>query len=409
MYLPASLSYTAQPLGRRPTLSRSVVGTLVLSFLAIAGSAQQVTSSTTLSSPTRVADYSVKSTPRFIRKNKMPSTARTSIQAEALLGSAAVTIISIPHWSSSFTTAGVKYPYTMVGTRPSSNITSTLKNALLPVRFVFNGYKDVNGNKLVISPSAVITKIKNSPNWRSAPYSTGYTQFGDAVQRAEFYKTMGANWHTLLAAPRMLPTATIVVPVGSGKVFKTSSGVIYARVDADLYETGITKVIDAADLRPGEFALAVSRNILLTYRGNCCILGFHTSFQTGGTITKPAVQTFSWASWIDQKVFANTDIADVMAISHEIVEWINDPFVDNTVPAWKYPDGSGCQDNLETGDPVEVLYNMSIPVTLSGFAYHPQTEALLQWFSREKPSSAIHGAYSYPDISALRSPSRPCF
>jgi hypothetical protein len=52
---------------------------------------------------------------------------------------------------------------------------------------------------------------------------------------------------------------------------------------------------------------------------------------------------------------------------------------------------------------------MSIPVTLSGFAYHPQTEALLQWFSREKPSSAIHGAYSYPDISALRGPSKPCF
>ncbi len=299
----------------------------------------------------------------------------------------------------------------MVGRRPSSDTTTRLKTAILPVRFVFDGYKDANGNRLALSPSGILTKIKNSPNWASAPYSTGFTQFGDAVQRAEFHKTMGPNWHTLLAPPRMLPTATIVVPAGEGTVYKTASGIVYAEVSTDQFEIGISSVIEKADLRPDEFALAVSRNVALYMRtpGNCCILGFHTAFQSDGTSTNQVIQTFSWASWLDKGIFKNTDIADVMAISHEIVEWMDDPLVDNSVPAWIYPDGSGCQDNLETGDPVEVLDNISIPVSVNGFTYHPQTQALLQWFSREKPSSATYGAYSYPDISALRSPSKPCF
>jgi len=33
---------------------------------------------------------------------------------------------------------------------------------------------------------------------------------------------------------------------------------------------------------------------------------------------------------------------------------------------------------------------------IDGFLYHPQTEALLQWFSRQTSSNAFGGAYSYP-------------
>jgi hypothetical protein len=45
---------------------------------------------------------------------------------------------------------------------------------------------------------------------------------------------------------------------------------------------------------------------------------------------------------------------------------------------------------------------------LDGYVYHPQTLALLQWFSRETPSSAIDGAYSYGNESILTSPSLAC-
>ncbi len=38
---------------------------------------------------------------------------------------------------------------------------------------------------------------------------------------------------------------------------------------------------------------------------------------------------------------------------------------------------------------------------MNGFTYHPQTEAMLQWFESNHTSDAIDGAYSYPDETVL--------
>jgi len=64
---------------------------------------------------------------------------------------------------------------------------------------------------------------------------------------------------------------------------------------------------------------------------------------------------------------------------------------------------TNCQNNLETGDVIEGLPNAQFPIMLNGATWHPQNEALLQWFAGVTPSSAIHGAYSYPDITVLTS------
>lgn len=63
-----------------------------------------------------------------------------------------------------------------------------------------------------------------------------------------------------------------------------------------------------------------------------------------------------------------------------------------------------CQDNLEVGDVIEGLDHASYPVTIDGVTYHPQNEALLQWFAGESPSSAWHGVYSFPDTTLLTAP-----
>jgi hypothetical protein len=42
-------------------------------------------------------------------------------------------------------------------------------------------------------------------------------------------------------------------------------------------------------------------------------------------------------------------------------------------------------------------------IVINGMTYHPQNEALLQWFEG-KPSDALDGAYSYPNESVLMSP-----
>jgi hypothetical protein len=77
----------------------------------------------------------------------------------------------------------------------------------------------------------------------------------------------------------------------------------------------------------------------------------------------------------------------VTALSHETSEALNDPFGNNIVPTWQFPGLPGvCQANLETGDPVEVLPTATVPIFIKEkgrvFQYHPQIEALLQWFEK---------------------------
>jgi hypothetical protein len=95
----------------------------------------------------------------------------------------------------------------------------------------------------------------------------------------------------------------------------------------------------------------------------------------------------------------------VSALSHEYSEALNDPFVladgAHDITPWWSSNGLECQDLLETGDVIEVLPNQDYPISMNGMTYHPQNEALLQWFEGMTPSDAVGGAYSYPDTSIL--------
>jgi hypothetical protein len=62
---------------------------------------------------------------------------------------------------------------------------------------------------------------------------------------------------------------------------------------------------------------------------------------------------------------------------------------------------------MEVGDVIEVFPNPTYPVTIGGVTYHPQTVALLPWFEFQQNSSAIDGAYSYPNESVLTTLSAP--
>jgi hypothetical protein len=80
--------------------------------------------------------------------------------------------------------------------------------------------------------------------------------------------------------------------------------------------------------------------------------------------------------------------------------------VHNLTPFTLAPNGN-CSDVLETGDVIEGLPDAAFPINLNGFLYHPQNEALQQWFKFESPSSALGGAYSYPDTTVLPQLSPP--
>ena len=172
--------------------------------------------------------------------------------------------------------------------------------------------------------------------------------------------------------------------------------------------TPIGAAENSGEFRPKDIATFYFLNTFLYSHssGSCCVLGYHSYDTEPGTAQngwREKHYVMNYASWISPGLFG-ADFQDITAVSHEMTEIFNDPFVNNATPIWVAPNGI-CQNNLETGDVVEGLPNATYPISLNGTLYHPQNEALLQWFASETPSSAIHHAYSYPDTTVLTSAS----
>lgn len=341
--------------------------------------------------------------PRFESASKISSQAELALRQQR--------IISVPHFTGSFAVGTKTFPFNIVGANPKAGAITHIPTQLKPVALLFEGYEDEHGQPIVLSPEPILSSVINSPNFRNALYPTGLTQFADAVQRAQFYNTMAQEWHTLLDAPQLLRPLIIFVPKNSAKVFRNrSTGALYAIVDSSFFISHLNTLVQMEDLNVGALPVILTRNVLLAPESDvkrCCVLGFHTSFDAGLSEGTQMVQTLVWASWIDQGI-VGPGVADVTAMSHEISEWFNDPFGNNLVPAWQYPNPSlGCQNNLETGDPLATLPNAGFPVPIDGITFHPQNQVLLPWFTSQ-PSDAYDHAYTFPDTTLLTSPAQSC-
>ena len=341
--------------------------------------------------------------PRFEAASKLSRDARNAMKEGR--------VFSVPHFSGSFAWQGTAYPYTMVGRKPQSGGITEVPVQMVPISMFFEEFADDSGSPLVLDPTPIMPRVQSSPNFHSAQYATGLTQFADAVQLAQFNRTAGPDWHTLLGQPAILKPVRIAVPRGAAKVYRNrSTGVIYAIVDTNFFISQLNTIIQLESLQPDALAIALTANVFLSPQSDikkCCVLGFHTSFDMGDLAQVKFVQTFIWASWVDPGILGPT-LADVTPMSHEISEWMNNPFGSNLVPEWQVPNNGGCQNNLETGDPLATLPNSGYPVVIDGFTYHPQSQVLLQWFQRGAASDAIEGAFSFPDQTLLTSPSQPC-
>lgn len=342
--------------------------------------------------------------PRFEASSKMSSDARTAMSRGH--------IFSVPHFSGAFAWQGKTFPYTLVGRRPQVGGTTVVPTQIIPISLFFEEFVDENGANIILDPAPILTRVENSPNFRNASYLTGPSQFADAVQRAQFFRTMAQDWHTVLAKPQMLKPLSIDVPRGVAKVYRNpSTGVVYAVVDSSFFISQLNTIIQLADLQVDALSIALTMNVFLAPEADikhCCVLGFHTSFDSGRAGNIQLVQTFLWASWVDPGIFG-TNLADVTPMSHEISEWMNNPFGTNLVPAWQVPGvAGGCQNNLETADPVASLPNAGYLVPIDGFVFHPQSQVLIQWFQRQPTSDAMDGAFSFPDQNLVTTPSQAC-
>ena len=365
---------------------------------------------------------SLNSKPKHLAFNKLSSSTNAASKQQS------PNIVSLPSFTRSFTFGGQVFPYTMVGKDPARKQTTTIPTQYIPMSFFFDEFVDQNGNNIVIDTTVLNDEIENSPLFDNSQFATGFTQFEDAVMRAEFFPLFGKNrdnegndtYHVLLGHPKTLTPVTIEVPAGSSVVLQAPDGNLVAIIDINFIVSQLNTLVQTEPITVNAIPMFITRNALYgdfvkQKPADCCIGGFHTAFETNQAGNNIFVQTFDFATSLDADiadfVFGDPTIfADIFPLSHELGETLNDPFVNNVTPSYQIPGAPAgvCQADLEVGDIIENLANPSQPITLHGFTYHPQTLALLQWFEGITPSDAINGDYSFPDPTVLTSPFMPC-
>jgi hypothetical protein len=321
--------------------------------------------------------------------------------------------------------------YTMAGGRPEHGGTTTLNVPIVPVSLDlldFDGsVRVINGQRLHYSVEPFVTPVLNSPVFEKADYSSSDvpTQFVDAVQRASHYSVMQPDWHTLLK-PSVKAERTLSIPRGHYFFALNPDGTCCAfvlvdiNVFSDLFfpstandsKSPVGAAEHSGDITTNDISTFLFPNTYLYFNGNpnhCCVLGFHTyDFEPGDASNgfREKRYVLNYSSWISPGLFV-PGFEDVTALIHEITESVNDPFVGSDgvhgiTPWWLSPNGN-CQDDLEVGDVIEGLPEATVAIKINGRIYHPQNEALLPWLQFQSPSTAIGGAYSYPDMNVLTS------
>jgi len=322
-----------------------------------------------------------------------------------------------------------------VGNPPQHKGTTLINAPIVPMIMDLRNFdgspRYINGHRIISSAEPFVQLVLDSPvfayaNWSSSPVPT---QITDAIQRAQYHNVAKDDWHTLLV-PSVKTTRTMTLIRGSYRFALNADGTccLYILVDEDAFfnawfpqqvaydpNTIIGAAETAGDITTKDISTFLFPNTFL-YEGvlsNCCFAGWHgydiePADSGKENVEKRFVLNYSsWSSLGD----------DIAALSHEMVETFNDPFVPapppyepdvtyNVTPWWLAPNGL-CRNYLEVADVIEGLPNELYPVTMNGYTYHPVNVALSQWFQREFPSSALHSAYSYPDETVLNNLSDP--
>jgi len=319
----------------------------------------------------------------------------------------------------------------MAGGRPELGGATRFDAPIIPVSLDLLDYdgsvRQVNGRKLHYSVEPYVNAVVNSPVFQNAEYTSSDvpTQFADSVQRAAFYNAMQPDWHTLLR-PSVKAGRTLAIPRGAYYFALREDGscCAFVLVDINVFsnllfpssaadrKSPIGSAEHSGDIGTRDISTFLFPNTYLYLDRNpnhCCVLGFHTyDYEPGNAANgfREKRYILAFASWISPGLFGS-GFEDITALSHEIAESLNDPFVGSDgvhgITPWWLSQNGNCQNDLEVGDVIEGLSDSTTAIATKGRTYHPQNEALLQWFEFQSPSTALGGAYSYPNQNVLTS------
>jgi hypothetical protein len=303
----------------------------------------------------------------------------------------------LTQWNGSFTDhLGQTVNYTMVGTDPNStNVKTTIPVYIIPLKMVFgatNGNMTFDPLKSRANGKNIVKNLTGSPLFRSSidfvqgGTDLGQTQYIDAFQRGNFWSVVQKHprYHVKLGRPTVLPSFEIDVPPGVGSVMTNPFGTQPAgQMEVDVFDQDIQNYLtaNAATITPDSFPLFVSVDTYLTEGvAVCCIGGYHSA-----TAGHPSGQTYAYATYETEN---GSFSQDVSAFSHEIGEWMDDPFTDNSV---------NCADNniMEDGDPLENNANYGgFPYTVNGITYNLQSLVFIGYFGAP-PSTSVNSWLSF--------------
>jgi hypothetical protein len=275
----------------------------------------------------------------------------------------------------------------MVGTDPGlrGNHTTTIRTILFPVQLRFIGGIATNASNPMRNSTGITESPLNlataSPLFQPRNFSVGgrpvgNTQYIDAYNRANFFNHLDANhdFHVLLQNPPAVIPVTIDVPLWAGLATVDEKGT-HGLVDEEFLKTELRPwmTIAGTDALP-IFLLADTK--MTKHSGTL-----------GGVHGFTGKQTYVIANFSQE--------FDVSALSHEIGEWLADPYLENATPGWPQPDG-GCEKLMEIADPTNLVNQaISIETKWGRAVYHPQDLTFLSWFAHRIPSTSATGYYTF--------------
>ena len=318
---------------------------------------------------------------------------------------------NLPMWPGFFFFNGVRYNFTMVGSDPTVAGAGTTNVPVVIIPLSFN----IGGR--VISPIAaacgdntsVLTRIQGSPlfttnvTWVEGNFTVGVTQFTDAFQRANFWayvNSVSPNYHVLLNPISTTAVIQVNVPAGQGSTVNNNAcpQQPIGTVNMAFLDQTLRNLIAQLGIGPNTLPLFVAYDMVGLPAGGGFFFGYHTAVQVAPNV----FQTYAFGSYTDSGLLGQ-NVADISILSHELGEWMDDP-VNNPAPPWGHiGQVTGCQANIEVGDP---LTGSNSIVFTPGFNYHVQDLAFFSWFARQQPSIAVNGWYS--TLNAFASPPPIC-
>jgi hypothetical protein len=360
-------------------------------------------------------------------KNFSWAAART---AEATPAAGAPTGLRIWTTTVNSTKDGNAYPIAMVGQSPFSSTTTTnIPTVIIPVVININGtvFNPTQADPIcMVAPNNVpLTVFRQSPLFNNAAFTmngvnVGSTQYIDAFQRANFWTVIAPTYHTRLGTITIPAVQTYNVPLGSGAVYSDSlfgnggcgphhnPNGFFGVMDINAFDPWVTgTALPTAHITPDQFPILLLYNVVMSIGpptiANCCVLGYH-----GATAGPPSGKTYSPMEFDTSGIFGS-GVSDTSISAHEIGEWMDDPYGNNPTPNWgNIGQVSGCQGNLEVGDPLTGTNFPAVTMRSNHYTYHLQELAFFSWFYNSQPTPSIGAGGKFSNNRTFGGPSKAC-